>query len=493
MEIREYPNLYIGGEWVKPHSDNVIESYDPSTGQVWATVPSADEVDVQNAVDAARVALKGPWRSVSATEKGEMLYRLSELILENIEYLSNLESKDNGKPIRDTRGEITRAAGWIRYFAGFADKVVGSTIPYRPNTSAYTRREPVGVVAAITPWNSPISMYSWKLGPALATGNAVILKPAEQTSVTAFEIAKLVEKAGFPAGVVNVIPGYGETAGRALVQNKGVNKISFTGEHRTALRIMKDSTSSFKRMSFECGGKSPHILFEDCDLERALTVATHSAFRSTGQSCSLGSRLFVLRQIYERAISRLKGRVAGIRVGMPLDEKTHIGPQTSKEQLEKTLRYIQLGKEAGAKLQIGGSRLEAPEFRNGYFVQPTIFSDVHNDWKVAQDEIFGPVLCIIPFDNEEEVLQMANDTIYGLVAGVWTKDIGKAHRMIENLESGLVSVNTYRPVYWNLPYGGVKMSGLGREHGYAVLNEYTEYKTVVIDYSPNEPKDPFAN
>ncbi|MBV9434129.1 MAG: aldehyde dehydrogenase family protein, partial [Hyphomicrobiales bacterium] len=391
----------------------------------------------------------------------------------------------------ETLGEVQRAADWITFFAGAADKINGDQIPFRPDALAYTRREPVGVVGAILPWNSPVSLYSWKLGPALAAGNTVVLKPAEQTPVSALALGKLIEEAGFPPGVVNIVPGFGPVAGAALVAHPGVDKISFTGEHRTAQEIMRGASVNLKRCSFECGGKSPHILFADADLDKALVVATHGAFRSTGQSCSLGSRLFAQRSIYDAVVERMAERARRIRVGMPLDARTHIGPQSSAEQLAKTNAYIALGKEQGARLVAGGGRPAGLE--RGYFVEPTVFADVDNRSRLAQEEVFGPVLAIIPFETEEEVIALANDVPYGLVAGLWTQDIGRAHRVAARIDAGLVSINTYRPVHWMLPYGGYKMSGLGRENGLAALDEYTEIKTVVVELATNAPADPFAD
>jgi aldehyde dehydrogenase (NAD+) len=386
-------------------------------------------------------------------------------------------------------GQVFAATMVLDFYAGLAREYAFEE--RRPGVLGPTlvRREPVGVVGAILPWNSPISLSCWKLGPALAAGNAIILKPAEQTPASALALARLVEEAGFPAGVVNVVPGYGGVAGAALVAHEGVNKISFTGEHRTAQKIMQGASINLKRCSFECGGKSPHIVFADADLDKALTVALHGGFRSTGQSCSLGSRLFIERPVYEDFVARMAERVSRIRVGMPLDEKTHIGPQTSAEQLAKTESYIRLGHEEGARLVTGGKRPAA--FPKGYFIEPTLFADVDNRSRLAQEEVFGPVVAAIPFDTEEEVVGMANDVRYGLVAGLWTSDVTRAHRVAGRIEAGLVSVNTYRPVHWMLPYGGYKLSGIGRENGLVALEEYTEIKTVVVELSSETPADPF--
>ncbi|MEW6124425.1 MAG: aldehyde dehydrogenase family protein [Pseudomonadota bacterium] len=490
-EPRRYDHLFIGGEWLAPRSRRVIRSLDPATEEVWAEVAEADAADVDDAVAAAQAALRGPWSRLTPSARGALLLRLAALMRRDADRLAEVESRDNGKPLRDTRGEVLRAADWITFFAGAADKINGEQIPFRPDALAYTRREPVGVVGAILPWNSPISLCSWKLGPALAAGNTIVLKPAEQTPASLLELARLVEEAQIPAGVVNVVPGYGATAGAALVRHPGVAKVSFTGAHETARRIMAAAADTLKRCTFECGGKSPYIVFADADVEKALTVATHSAFRSTGQSCSAGSRIFVERPLYETFARRLAERAGRIRIGMPLDPKTHIGPQTSAEQRDKTLRYIALGHEAGGRALSGGGPPAA--FPRGYFVEPTVFVDVANTDRLAREEVFGPLAVVIPFADEEEAVALANDTDYGLVGGLWTSDVTRAHRVAHRIEAGLVSVNTFRPVHHMLPYGGYKMSGIGRENGLDVLHEYTEVKTVVVELSDAPPADPFAD
>jgi aldehyde dehydrogenase (NAD+) len=492
MSERTYDRIYIGGEWVPARSGRSIRSIDPSTEEVWAEVAESGESDIDAAVAAARSAMQGPWKTkITPSQRGDLLLRLANLIRRDAAKLAEVESRDNGKPLRDTVGEMQRAVEWFTFFAGAADKIHGEQIPFRPDALAYTRREPIGVVGAILPWNSPMLLYSWKLGPALAAGNAVVLKPAEQTPVSAMELAKLIEEAGFPAGVVNVVPGYGSVAGAALAAHAGVNKISFTGSHATARRIMQSAAGNLKRLTFECGGKSPHIIFSDADLERALIVATQSAFRSTGQSCSLGSRLFVQRAIYSEFLERIAARARRIRVGMPLDKNTHIGPQTSAEQLAKTQSYIALGKQEGAQLITGGGRPRG--FDRGYFIEPTVFAGVDNRSRLAQEEIFGPVLAVIPFDTEEDAIALANDVEYGLVAGLWTSDVSRAHRVAAALESGLVTINTFRTTHPTLPYGGYKLSGLGRENGMEAIHHYTEVKTVVMDFDPAPPADPFAD
>ncbi len=492
MSERSYDRLYVGGEWVAPHSARAISSIDPATETVWAEVAEGDETDIDRAVGAAKAAMAGPWRhKITATQRGLLLYKLAELIRRDTARLAELETRDNGKPLRDTTTEIQRAVDWLIYFAGAADKIQGEQIPFKPDALAYTRREPVGVVGAILPWNSPIMLYSWKIGPALAAGNAMVLKPAEQTPVTALEIAKLVHEAGFPPGVFNVVPGYGATAGAALAAHTGVNKMSFTGSFATARKVMQLASANLKRCTFECGGKAPHIIFADADVERALTVAVHSAFRSTGQSCALGSRLFVQRPLYDAFVEKVAARSRRIRIGQPLDTKTHIGPQTSAEQLAKTEGYIALGRKEGARLIAGGKRPAG--FERGYYIEPTVFADVDNRSRLAQEEIFGPVLAAIPFDTEEEVIRLANDVEYGLVAGLWTSDVSRAHRVAGQLEAGLVTVNTFRSTHWMLPYGGYKLSGIGRENGLEALHGFTELKTIVIDFETAPPADPFGD
>lgn len=490
-ELYRHDRLLIGGEWIAARSGRTIRSLDPSTEEIWAEVPEADATDIDVAVDAARAALSGPWGRMTATARGELIGRLAALLRRDAERLARIESRDNGKPLRDTIGEVKRAADWLTFFAGAADKFNGDQIPFQPEALAYTRNEPLGVVAAILPWNSPISLCSWKLGPALATGNTVILKPAEQTPVSMLEIGRLATEAGFPAGVINVVPGFGGVAGEALAGHTGVDKVSFTGDHRTAQKIMRAASVNLKRCSFECGGKSPYIVFADADVDRALSVAVHSAFRSTGQSCTAASRLLVERSIYDNFATSFADRARRIRVGMPTDAATHIGPQTSAEQRDKSEMYIALARESGANLLVGGGRPKHLE--RGYFIEPTVFADVDSRSRLAQEEVFGPVAALIPFDSEEEVVTLANGTSYGLVGGLWTRDVARAHRVAMQLQSGFVSVNTFRPVHYMLPYGGYKLSGLGRENGLDALREFTQTKTVVVDLASARPADPFAD
>lgn len=490
-EGARFDRLFIGGEWVTPHSGAHIASIDPSTEEVWTQVATADATDVDAAVAAARAAVEGKWgRATAPTQRGALLAKLAGLVRRDAQKLAEIESRDNGKPLKDTVGEMARAADWLNFFAGAADKLNGEQIPYHPDMLAYTRLEPVGVVAAILPWNSPILLASWKLGPALATGNAVILKPSEYTPTSMVALAALAQEAGFPAGAVNVLPGGGDV-GALLAAHKGVNKVSFTGSQGTATRIMQAAAGNLKRCAFECGGKSPFIVFADADLERALRIAVGSAFRSTGQSCSAASRIFVERPVYEQFAASLAERASRIRVGSQFDPRTHIGPQTSQMQLDKTQGYIALGLEAGAELLAGGKRPVGLE--RGYYIEPTVFAGADNRSRLAQEEIFGPVTAVMPFDSEDEAIALANDTSYGLVGGLWTSDVTRAHRVAVRIDSGLVSVNTFRPVHYMLPYGGYKLSGLGRENGFEAMRAFTETKAVVVDLTEAMPADPFGD
>jgi acyl-CoA reductase-like NAD-dependent aldehyde dehydrogenase len=479
--------LFIGGEWVAPIDGEVAASIDPSTGKEWARIAFGGPQDIDRAVAAAQAALHGPWGRMSGTERAAVLRRLGALIEERWEHLAQLETRDNGLPIRDTRVSMKAQAQWFYYFAGMADKIDGRAIANDRNVHAFTTRVPVGVVGAILPWNAPMQMISWKTAPALAAGCTLVIKPAEQTPVTAAEFARIAIEAGVPPGVINIVSGYGATAGAHLAGHPGVNKISFTGEHTTAQEIMKKGLVNMKRFTFECGGKSPHILFEDADLAQAMNAATHSAFAFCGQSCALGSRLLVQRSIYARVVDELAQRARRIRIGQPLDAATQMGPQAHAEQLAKTLRYIDIGSAEGAQLVSGGKRLSQGAYGDGYFVEPTVFANVRNDMRVAREEIFGPVVSVIPFDDEEQALEIANDTRYGLVAGLWTRDIGRAHRVASQIQAGTVWVNTYRHIRWNIPYGGIGISGMGRENGPEVIDYYTETRATIIGLTGEYP------
>lgn len=487
--VRRYTQLFIAGAWREPRSGRTFESLDPATDRQWAEIAEADEEDVDAAVKAARSRFESSsWRRMTGADRARLLRRLGELVERDADRLAELESLDNGKAIRETRQrEISAIPQWLDYFAGMADKIQGETIPVNADTQAYTIREPVGVVGGILPWNSPALMFTWKLAPAITGGNTIVIKPAEFTSVTAFELARLCEEAGFPAGSVNVVSGFGAPTGRALVRHPDVDKIAFTGENTTAAEITKDSVTNLKRLSFELGGKAPHIVFADADYDQALTVAVEAGFIAAGQSCTCGSRLLLQRPIYDRFLADLAARADAIEVGDPLDPASQLGAQTSSEQLAKTERYVQSARDDGAQIVAGGRRASVPGLPDGYFYRPTVVAEVRPDMAVCRDEIFGPVLTAMPFDSEEEVLALANDTRYGLTAGLWTNDIRRVHRMTTALRAGTVWVNTFRVIHWAVPYGGVKMSGYGRENGLEVMKSYTDVKSVLIDHRTERP------
>jgi (Z)-2-((N-methylformamido)methylene)-5-hydroxybutyrolactone dehydrogenase len=478
-------NLYIGGQWVAPTDGSIVESIDPSTGLPWATVAFGGAADMDRAVAAANQAFRGPWRKLSVYDRAALLRKFATIYQTHADRLAILESRDNGRPIRETRPDIAAHSQWYHYFAGLADKIDGRAIPVDPTMHVFTTRVPVGVVGAIVPWNAPLLLTAWKLGPALAAGCTIIIKPSETTSVTALELGKVADEAGFPPGVINVVPGLGKTAGARLVAHPHVNKISFTGEVRTSQEIMRVAAGTLKRLTFENGGKSPHIIFADADLEPALNAAAHAAFMATGQSCALGSRLLVEASIYEKVVDELARRAQRIRIGAPLSESTQMGPQATAQQLEKTMDYIKIGRDEGARLVAGGHVL-APARRigegldGGFFVEPTVFAEVKQSMRIAQEEIFGPVCSVIPFKTEEHAIAIANDTKYGLTAALWTQNMARAHRVAAQIEAGTVWVNTYRYLRWNIPYGGFKLSGLGRENGPEALDAYLEHRSTIM-------------
>ncbi len=488
----EQRQLFIGGEWVDPVDGDVRESLDPATGKPWALAAFAGAQDTDRAIAAASDALGGPWKRFTPVQRAELLRRMASIMEDRIDHFAALESRDNGMLLSDARKYIGALAAYWHYYAGMATKIEGRTIPVEPGVLAYTERLPVGVVGAIAPWNAPTQMVTWKLAPAIAAGCTVVFKSAEQTPVTAYEFARHLENLGLPPGVVNIICGEGVTAGKRLVDSTSVNKITFTGEHRTAQEIMRGSAVNLKRLTFECGGKAPHIIFADADLNSAINAAVHNSFVLTGQSCALGSRMLVQRDIYDRVVAEVGRRAQSIRVGLPADSATQLGPQVSAAQLDKTLSYISLGKEEGARLVAGGERVSAPGLNAGYFVKPTVFADVSNDMRIAQEEIFGPVASIIPFDDEEHAVRLANQIAFGLTAGVWTQDIGKAHRVASQIEAGTVWINHYRYIRYAIPYGGMKLSGLGRENGQESLDNYLETRSTVLKLESHYA-DAYAN
>ena len=474
--VRE-TRLLINNKWVDPVEGGSFDTYNPATGEVLARVAEGTAADIDRAVRAARAALEsGPWSSMDAADRGRLIFRLADLVEANAEELAALETLNSGKTITDARGDVQGTANFLRYYGGWADKIEGRTLPIRGGFLGYTLRQPVGVVGQIIPWNFPLLMLAWKWGPALACGNTVVLKPAEQTPLTALRLGELAMEAGFPAGVVNIVNGFGETAGDALVRHPDVDKIAFTGHVDTAKIIQKAAADTLKRTSFELGDKSPNVIFADADLDDAVAGAFHAIYFHGGQCCTAGSRLFVEEKIHEEFVQRLADRSRDRRVGDPLDPSTEQGPQVSQEQLDKILGYISLGQEQGASLVTGGQRVGG----EGFFVSPTIFDNVRDDMAIARDEIFGPVVSVLPFHDMEEMIRRANDTHYGLAAGIWTKNIDKAHLYAKRVKAGTVWVNCYHVVDTVTPFGGFRMSGLGRENGEAVLEHYTELKTVTV-------------
>jgi aldehyde dehydrogenase (NAD+) len=471
--------LLINGVWQNAVSGKTFETLNPSTGEVIAKVAEGDKADVDKAVAAARHAFdKGPWKKMNARERGKILHRLADLVEKNIDELARLESLDNGKPLADARAaDLPLAIDCYRYYAGWADKIEGKTIPINGNYFCYTRHEPVGVVGQIIPWNFPILMQAWKLGPALATGCTIVLKPAEQTPLTALRIGELAMEAGLPEGVLNIIPGYGETAGAAIAEHYDVDKVAFTGSTEVGKIIMQAAAkTNLKRVTLELGGKSPNIVFADADLDAAVEGAFFALFFNQGQCCCAGSRLFVEGKIHDQFVEKLHARTKKQKVGDPFHPETTQGPQVSQEQYDRVMSYIQSGKEQGAKLLHGGNRVGD----KGYFIEPTIFTDVQDSHKIAQEEIFGPVLSVIRFNDVDEVIERGNKNMYGLAAAVWTKDIKKAHRLAAELKAGTVWINCYDVFDAAAPFGGFKMSGIGRELGEYALRNYTEIKTVTV-------------
>ncbi|MBD2446829.1 aldehyde dehydrogenase family protein [Nostoc sp. FACHB-152] len=470
--------LLINNEWVESVSGKRFETINPATGEVICDVAEADAPDVDLATQAARKAFtSGEWRKLSATRRGELLYKLADLIEQNIDSLARLETLDNGKPLHDSYGDLKLVIACYRYYAGWADKVQGKTIPINGPYFCYTRHEPVGVVGQIIPWNFPLLMQAWKLGPALATGNTVVMKTAEQTPLSALRVGELIIEAGFPPGVVNILSGYGPTAGAAIARHMDIDKLAFTGSTEVGHLVMEAAAkSNLKRVTLELGGKSPNIVFADADMDMAIEGAHFSLFFNQGQCCNAGSRLFVEEKCYDEFVAKSVEKARQRVVGDPFDPNTKQGPQVDKDQFDKVMSYIESGMREGANLLCGGHQVGD----RGFFIEPTVFADVNNDMKIAQEEIFGPVMSIIKFKDIDEVIHLANTTMYGLAAGVWTKDITKAYAIANNVRAGTVWVNCYHVFDAAAPFGGFKQSGMGRELGEYCLEHYTEVKTVTI-------------
>ncbi|MGZ8217702.1 aldehyde dehydrogenase family protein [Methylomagnum sp.] len=478
VEVRQ-TKLLIDGQWVDAASGKTFETLNPATGDVIAQVAEADKEDVDRAVKAARRAFEtGPWRTMDARERGRLLYKLADLMEQYIDELAALETLDNGKPIRDSRNaDLPLAIDCLRYYAGWADKLEGKTIPIRGNHFCYTRHEPVGVVGQIIPWNFPLLMLAWKWGPALAAGCTIVMKTAEQTPLSALRVAELAMEAGFPNGVINVISGFGPTAGAAISEHMNIDKVAFTGSTEVGKLIMQAAArSNLKRVTLELGGKSPNIVFADSDLDAAVEGAFLGLFFNQGQCCCAGSRLFVEQKVYDEFVDRIAHRTGQQVVGDPFDFNTTQGPQVSQEQFDKIMAYIDIGKAQGGRLVRGGGRVG----ERGYFIEPTVFADVRDEMTIAQEEIFGPVLSVIPFKDVDEVIARGNRSLYGLAAAVWTRDISKAHRLAAELKAGTVWVNCYDVFDAAAPFGGFKMSGIGRELGSYAMQNYLEVKTVTV-------------
>ncbi len=472
--------LLINNRWVDAESGKTFESINPSTGEVVARVAEADSADVNKAVKAAREAFEpsAPWRRMSASQRGYLLNRVADLMEEHLDELAALESLDNGKPYSIAKAaDLPLSIACYRYYAGWADKIQGKTIPVNGDYFCYTRHEPVGVVGQIIPWNFPLLMQAWKLGPALAAGNTVVLKPAEQTPLSALRVGELLLEAGFPPGVVNILPGYGPTAGAAIARHMDVDKVAFTGSTEVGHLIMEAAAqTNLKRVTLELGGKSPNIVFADADLDTAIEGAHFALFFNQGQCCCAGSRLFVEEKVYDEFVEKSTARAKRRTVGDPFNENTEQGPQVDQTQFDKVMGYIEAGKREGARMTCGGGRVGD----RGYFIQPTVFADVKDDMRIAEEEIFGPVMSIIKFRSMDEVVQRANRTMYGLAAAVWTRDITKAHAIANRVRAGTVWVNCYDVFDAAAPFGGFKQSGIGRELGEYGLQQYTEVKTVTV-------------
>ncbi len=485
-------DMYIDGEFVAPASGEYFESFDPYTARPWALIARGNAEDAGRAVEAAHRAFNDPaWRSMHPSERGALLRRLAELVRENADRLAGLEVQDNGKLLSEMAAQLRYVPSIYHYYAGLADKIEGAVIPSDKPAFTFTRHEALGVCVGIIPWNSPLMLTAWKLAPALAAGNTMVLKPSEYTSASALEFIKLFEEAGFPKGVVNVVTGFGPEAGQPLVEHPMVRKVAFTGSSATGAHLYSLAARDIKRVSLELGGKSPNIVFDDARIDNAVKGAVAGIFAATGQTCIAGSRLLVQRSIHDEFVDRLVAFAKTARMGNPMQIETQVGPVTNLPQFEKVLGYIDIAKKEGVETVLGGARAERPECGDGWFVEPTIFTGVRNDMRIAQEEVFGPVLSIIPFEDDEEAVAIGNDVVFGLAAGVWTENTRRALMMSERLQAGTVWVNTYRAVSYAMPFGGYKRSGLGRELGKQAILEYMQTKSVWIS-TAEEMANPFV-
>src|SRR5215468_2587457 len=477
-EVKTYQML-INGEWVASKSAKTFPVYDPASEEIIAQVPDANADDVNRAVAAAKQAFEdGPWATTTAQERGRVLFKLADKIRQNLPMLAELECRNTGKPIVEAEFDIADVATCFEYYGGLANKVTGNVNPVPANALSFTLREPIGVAGQIIPWNYPLLMAAWKLAPAIAAGCTCILKPAEQTPLTALEFANWFEEAGLPPGVVNIVNGFGETAGAALVAHPGVDKIAFTGSAAVGKIIVKSAADTLKRVTLELGGKSPNIFFPDADWEAAVDGALFGVFINQGEVCSAGSRILVEKRIYSKFVEAMTEKAKRIKLGPPIERETKMGPLVSKEQYDRVSSYLEVGKKE-AKTAIGGGRPK--QVGKGYYVEPTIFYDVDNNARISREEIFGPVASVIPFDGEPDAIKIANDTPYGLAGAVWTRDIYKAFRVVKSLRAGIIWVNHMQPTYVEAPWGGYKQSGFGRELGPWGLEEYLETKQVFVN------------
>lgn len=489
--IMDRYKLFINNEWVEPNSDDWFETLEPFTGDPWALIPKGDAHDVDLAAKAAEAALHGPWSEMSASDRGRSLIRLAEVIEANAERLGDIESRDNGKVKSEVTGQIRYVAKYFYYYGGLADKVESAVVPMdKPGVFNYTRYEPMGVVGTITPWNSSLLLTSWKVAPALAAGNTVVCKPSEYTSASLLELAGLVAEAGLPAGVLNVVTGYGADVGEALVEHPLVPRIAFTGGDGGGRKVNEIGARHMKKVTLELGGKSPNIIFDDADIGKACNGVIRGIFSAGGQTCMAGSRVLLQETIYDEVVERLKAITSNAKAGDPSKPDVQIGPIATRPQFDKIMNYIDIAKEEGAKCLTGGRALEGPGYGCGQIVEPTIFVDVDNSMRIAQEEVFGPVLAILKFRDEEEAIRIANDIRFGLAAGIWTQSLRRALKMTERIKAGTVWVNNYRSTSYTTPFGGYKDSGLGREGGIEAIKDYLEVKSVWLSADLDMP-DPF--
>jgi len=484
--------LFINNQWVDPHSGQWFDSLDPFSGKPWAQIPQGDATDVDLAVTAAAEAFEGPWSKLSPSDRGMILFKFGQLIERDAQRLADAESRDNGKVMSEVFGQVKYVAKYFYYYGGLADKIHGLVVPMdKPKVFNMVRYEPMGVVASITPWNSSLLLSAWKIAPALCAGNTIVCKPSEFTSVSLFELAKLAEEAGLPPGVFNVITGFGRDVGEPLVRHPKVARVAFTGGDEGGKRVYLAAADSFKRVSLELGGKSPHIIFDDADMEKAANGVITGIFSAGGQTCMAGSRLLLQENIHDEFIERILKIAKGAKAGDPADPKTEVGPVATKPQFDKVMSYIDIAKKEGARCITGGRALTGEGYGAGQFVEPTIFVDVKNDMRIAQEEVFGPVLAVIKFKDEEDAIRIGNDIRFGLAAGVWTQSLHRAMLMSERLKAGTVWINNYRSTSYTTPFGGFKHSGVGREGGIESVKEYMETKSVWISTDLNMP-NPFV-